>query len=115
MSNPVLLTSPDQARPIVSEYLALLYRRTEPYDELHVVLPDGRYAELYPAYVDDGGLIQVDFFKDGPETLMNESQNVDKIRGRRNFARDFASQVEYVMEVLGITPRTPDFVRKDSV
>ena len=115
MSNPVLLISPDQARPVVSEYLARLYRRTDPSDELHVVLPDGQYAELYPAYVDDGGLVQVDFFKDGPESLMDESQNVDKIRGKRNFARDFASQVEYVLEILRINPRSPEFVRKNSV
>jgi hypothetical protein len=115
MADTVFLTSPDQARPIVSEYLALLYRQTEPYDELHALLPDGQYAELYPAYVDDGGLIQIDFFREGPEDLMNESQNVDKIRGKRNFARDFASQVEYVLEILRINPRTPNFVRKDSV
>lgn len=115
MSNLVLLTSPDQARPIVSEYLAALYRRTDPTEELHVLLPDGRYAEIFPAYCDDGGLLQVDFF-DGPERDdLVESQNVDKIRGKRNFARDFSSQVEFVMEVLAINPRTPDFVRKDSV
>lgn len=115
MPNPVLLTSPDQARPIVAEYLAQLYRRTDPSDELHVVLPDGQYAEIYPAYVDDGGLLQVDFF-DCPERYdLVESQNVDKIRGKRNFARDFSSQVEFVMEVLAINPRTPEFVRKDSV
>lgn len=115
MADTVFLTSPDQARPIVSEYLALLYRQTEPYDELHALLPDGRYAELFSAYCDDGGLLQANFW-DGPERYdLVESQNVDKILGKRNFARDFASQVEYVLEILRINPRTPDFVRKDSV
>lgn len=44
-----------------------------------------------------------------------ESQNVDRIRSKRNFARDFASQVEFVLEILAIIPRTPEFFRKDSV
>lgn len=115
MSNPVLLISPDQARPVVSEYLARLYRRTDPSDELRVVLPDGQYAELFPAYCWDGGLLQIDFFENERPWLLCESQNVDKIRGRRNFARDFAGQVEYVLEILRINPRSPEFVRKDSV
>lgn len=40
MAKHVRLTAPDQARPIVSEYLFLLYRRTRPAGELHAVLPD---------------------------------------------------------------------------
>ena len=115
MSDSVLLTSPEQARPIIADYLGRLYRRTDPSEELHVVLPDGRYAELFPAYCDDGGLLQVDFFGDESAWNMTESQNVDKIRGKRNFARDFASQVGYVMEMLYVNPRTPEFCRKDSV
>lgn len=115
MPYPVLLISPDQARPIVSEYLALLYRRSDPSEELRVLLPDGRYAEIFPAYCDDGGLLQVNFWDGAERYDLVESQNVDKIRGKRNFARDFASQVEYVLEVLRINPRTPEFARKDSV
>lgn len=115
MAKPVRLTSPEQARPIIADYLCRLYRRTHPSEELHVVLPDGRYAELFPAYCDDGGLLQVDLFGDESAWNMTESQNVDKIRGKRNFARDFASQVEFVLENLEVVPRTLEFSRKNSV
>lgn len=97
----VLLLDAAQARPILREYLVKLYRESEPTEELHVTRPDGQYVEIFPAYCDEGGLLQVITY-DVPGGDFNDSQNMDKFRSKKRFFRNLDNQVDELLEMLGL-------------